>query len=277
MSGIAAVDFDVLVNATAIADAAVVGVVVERDLDQPTMCLVSLRNPVHEYDSKYALGTSVEIRVGGLTPATAVVGTKTTIFKGELVGIEPNHSPGGNQVSLRAFDRLHRLTRGRKSKTYQDQSDQDVAATIAQEYGLSLEAGSTPTIKHAHIYQHNQTDLEFLLARARTIGFQVWCEDSKLFFEAPRLDVYSGLEFVLSPQNVIAKSKLRELAMTYLAAEAEVPGDARLKPGIVVKIVVNPDDASDQFNGKYLVRGCTHRIDGEYTTTMRLRRDAERG
>jgi phage protein D len=353
-------DFDVLVNGAQVPDAAVAGIAVDQDLDQPAMCLITLRDRAHEYANKYTLGVPVEVRVGGLTLTTTPLAVRTAIFKGELVGVEPNVTPGNSQVTLRAFDRFHRLTRGRKSKTYQDQSDQDIVGAIASQHGLSVEAGSTPTIEHPHVYQHNQTDLEFLIERARAIGFQVWCEDTKLFFAAPKLDSFSGLEFVLGTQspagplrltsfaaaasnaqvvktvtvrgrnpetgreivgqatagarsplgsvpaaatlgslnpidaftvdqpifsdeeaNAIAKAKLEELAMTYLTADAVTQGNARVKPGIVIKVVINLEDVQDRFNGKYLVRGCTHRIEntstsGSYTTTMRLRRDAER-
>ena len=71
--------------------------------------------------------------------------------------------------------------------------------------------------------------------------------------------------------------------MSFLTADAEAPGHPLLKPGIVVKIVVNVKNVNDRFNGKYLVRGCTHRIDAGsaapavYTTGMRLARDAASG
>jgi phage protein D len=35
------------------------------------------------------------------------------------------------------------------------------------------------------VYQHNQTDLEFLRERAARLGYEVWCEDSTLFFGQP--------------------------------------------------------------------------------------------
>jgi phage protein D len=285
------------------------------------------------------------------------------VFKGELVGIEPAYTSAGESLfTLRAFDRLHRLTRGRKSKTYQSQSDQDIVSAVAQEHGLSLVTGSIPTIRHASVYQHNQTDLEFLRARGATIGYQIRCEDTRLIFDSSKLDVDSGLEFVLgepSPPGAltlnafaarmsnaavvrtvsvrgwnaektqefaaearagsssplgswpgaatlgdfgqsdsflvdhpilsveearaIAKARFAELAMSFLAADAEAPGHPRLKPGIVVKIVVNAKKVDDRFNGKYLVRGCTHRIaagpaaPAAYTTDMRLARDAASG
>ena len=139
---------------------------------------------------------------------TAPVRVKTTIFKGELIGLEPYDTLGDGQLSLRALDRLHRLTRGRKSMTYQSQSDQDIVNAVVQEHGLSAETGSTPTITHSHVYQHNQTDLEFILGRARTIGYRVWCEDTKLFFAAPKLDTDSGLDFVLGTQSQVGALRL---------------------------------------------------------------------
>lgn len=363
MSSIATVDFDVLVNATEIAADAVVGFVVDLDLAQPSMCLVTLRNSSHGYNDKFKLGMPVEARVAGIPRGPAAGSAKTTVFKGELVGLEPAYTSAGESLfTLRAHDRLHRLTRGRKSKTYQNQSDQDIARAVAQENGLSVVAGSIPTIRHAYVYQHNQTDLEFLRARAKTIGYEIRCEDTRLIFDAHKLDVDSGLEFVLGEPSApggltltafaarmsnaevvrsvivhgwnaektqefvgeakagissplgsstgaatlgefgqidslsvdhpifsveeataIAKARLAELAMSFLTADAQAPGQPRLKPGIVVKIAVNVKNINDRFNGKYLVRGCTHRIDAgsaasaAYTTEMRLVRDAASG
>jgi phage protein D len=356
----ATIDFDVLVDATAIAADAVVGFVVDLDLDQPSMCLVTLRNSRHRYNDKFRLGMSVEAKVADIPRGPAAGSAKTTVFKGELVGLEPSYTSAGESVfTLRAHDRLHRLTRGRKSKTYQSQSDQDIVKSVAQEHGLSVVAGSTPAIRHAHVYQHNQTDLEFLRARGKTIGYQIWCEDTKLIFDTPRLDVDSGLEFVLGEPSAsgaltltafaarmsnaevvkrlsvrgwnvertqefvgearagtssplgpspgaatlgdfgqidtflvdhpifsveearaLATARLAELAMSFLTAEAEALGNTRIQAGLVVKIVVDVKNVNDPFNGKYLVRGCTHRIDAgsvapaAYTMSMRLARDA---
>lgn len=363
MSSIATVDVDVLVNATEIAADAVVGFVVDHDLNQPSMCVVTLRNSSHGYNDKFKLGMPVEAKVADIPRGPTAGSAKTTVFKGELVGLEPTYTSAGTSLlTLRAHDRLHRLRRGRESRTFQSMSDQDIVNAVAQEHGLSVVAGSIPTIRHAHVYQHNQTDLEFLRERGKAIGFEIWCEDTKLFFDAPKLDADSGLEFVLGEPGVpgaptlttfaarmsnaevvrrvsvhgwnaektqefvgearagissplgsspgaatlgdfpqidsflvdypifsaeearaIAKARLAELAMSFLTADAEAPGHPLLKPGIVVKIVVNVQNMNDRFNGKYLVRGCTHRIDAgsaapaAYTVAMRLARDAASG
>ncbi len=209
------VDFDILVNGTEIPDADVLGFVVDLDLDQPGMCVVTLRNLSHDFNDKYKLGTSVEVKVGGATRDNADGsgdGGKATIFKGELVGMEPSYRQGGqSRFSLRAYDKLHRLLRGRKSKTYVKQTDQDIASAISGLHGLSAQCGSAPKIKHEHVYQHNQTDLEFLRVRAKRLGYSIWCEDTKMFFDAPKLDKDSGLEFVLGVQAA-GKRKLKAFA-----------------------------------------------------------------
>jgi hypothetical protein len=81
--------------------------------------------------------------------------------------------------------------------------------------------------------------------------------------------------------DAIAKAKLGELSMSYITGDAEVTGHNGIKPGIVVKLTVNLKTASDRFNGKYLVRGCTHHYshqkgeDGGYKTIIRVGRDGD--
>jgi hypothetical protein len=73
--------------------------------------------------------------------------------------------------------------------------------------------------------------------------------------------------------------------MTYLTGEAECRGHGAYKPGIVVKIVVNPDQVDDRFNGKYRIDGVTHKYthgtgnqpSGGFVSVLRVSRDAEKG
>ncbi len=199
-----AVDFEVSIAGQKIENNEVMAIIVDDDLNQPAMCVVTLRNKLNQYNGKYKAADSVEIKLGGGTRRSesgAGSGDKQTVFKGEVVGVECAYKQGGdNRLSVRAFTKMHRLLRGRKSKTWQDMSDQDVVSSIASECGLSAQCGSTPKITHKHIYQHNQDNLSFIRVRAARLGFAVWCEDTKLFFDAPKLDADSGLEFVMDQQ-----------------------------------------------------------------------------
>lgn len=200
-----AVDFDVTIGGSKIPNNDVMTINVDQDLMQPSMCIVTLRNKLSQYNDKFKPGDTIEIKMGGGTRRSDTgegSGDKTCVFKGEVIGCDTNYKQGGDpKLSVRAYDKLHRLTRGKKSKTYQKQTDQDIASAIAGQHGLSVQAGSTPKIKHEHVYQHNQTDLEFLRTRAARIGYSIWVDETgKMFFDAPKLDQDSGLEFVLDQQ-----------------------------------------------------------------------------
>jgi uncharacterized protein len=113
-----------------------------------------------------------------------VVGGSATIFKGEVVGLEP--SKDGSRVTVRGFNRLHRLTRGRKSKTYEKQTDADIVSRIARDAGLVAGPALPETSEHHdYIIQNNQTDLEFLRERAARIGFEVVVDDKTLMLRPP--------------------------------------------------------------------------------------------
>jgi phage protein D len=159
---------------------------VDQDLGQPDMCAVTIRNEDNRYSSSLKVADPVEISVGD--------GSGTKIFSGEVVGLEPVYKASGeNTVTVRAFNRLHRLLRGRKSKTFLDRSDKQIVEAIAGEHQLDPKCGPA-SIVHKHVYQHNQTDLEFLRVRAARLGFDVWVEDKTLFFDQPKSDADSGVK-----------------------------------------------------------------------------------
>src|SRR5215813_3964523 len=95
---------------------------VDLDLNQPDMAVITLVNRGNRNSNVHNQGDTVEIKV---------TKDKKSIFKGEVVGIEPVYAAGEDtKVIIRAYNRLHRLLRGRKSRTFQDQSDNDVVNTI---------------------------------------------------------------------------------------------------------------------------------------------------
>jgi hypothetical protein len=69
---------------------------------------------------------------GGLIEVSARHGRTTeSIFEGEIVEIEPQFEAEGLKVTVRAFDRLHRLGRGRHTRTFLNVTDSDVITQIA--------------------------------------------------------------------------------------------------------------------------------------------------
>src|SRR5207245_9175661 len=97
------------------------------------------------------------------------------VFKGEVVGIEPVFDAGGeSRVVVHAFNRLHRLTHGRKTRTFERQTDAEIVATIAGEHRLIPAPSPDLHERYAAVFQHDQTDLEFLLQRAARTDCEIF-------------------------------------------------------------------------------------------------------
>jgi phage protein D len=127
----------------------------------------------------FKLGAIVELS------AKAPRGQKTKLMEGEITSIEPDlNSVDRGTLVIRGYDRSHRLTRGRKTKTFLNVTDSDLASQLAQGAGLSAQTDATSVV-HKFVMQTNQTDFEFLLERARRIGYQLSVEDKKLLFKKP--------------------------------------------------------------------------------------------
>ena len=147
-------------------------IVVDRDINMPDQCLVVLSNTDHRYSQKN-LATNVDIKIGD---------SGTSIYTGEVVGLEPSIKGGDKStISIRAYNKLHRLLRIRKSTTFADMTDEQILQQVVGDAGLALEWQHETSITYKHVYQHNQTNLEFLRTRAARMGCHVWCVGSTVF------------------------------------------------------------------------------------------------
>jgi phage protein D len=152
--------------------------VVDRDIGSADMAAIMLANQDDIY-SPLTLGSGVEIKVGS-NPAS--------IYVGEIVGLEPIYKGGDkSKILIRAMNKLHRLLRKRKSVTFTDKSDQQILSQVVGDAGLTLQWKHDKTITYKHVYQHNQTDLEFLRTRAARMGCHVWCVGTDVFVKQPEL------------------------------------------------------------------------------------------
>lgn len=125
-----------------------------------------------------------------LAPGTAVViaaqadNNQHTIFEGEIVEIEPELGIGTQKVIVRAFDRMHRLNRGRHVRSFLNVSDTDLVQRAAQEVGLQVKADPTRTV-HPYVLQANETNLAFLQRRAAALGYLIYVRGSTIHFGVP--------------------------------------------------------------------------------------------
>lgn len=108
------------------------------------------------------------------------------VFTGEILGVELEVSTSEDPcVSVRGLDRLHRLARARRTRAFVQRSDAAIVSDIAAEHDLIPDA-TDAGLTHPYLLQRDQTDLAFLRARARALGYVLRVEDRRLRF-GPRL------------------------------------------------------------------------------------------
>ncbi len=123
----------------------------------------------------FSEGTAVEVKLG-------YVDSLQTMIVGEVTSLEPEFNEGeALTMKIHGYDLLHRFRRGRKTHSFTNMKDSDIASQIASELNLRAQVEDTQVV-HDYILQHNQTDIDFLLERARRIRYEVVVQDKTLHF-----------------------------------------------------------------------------------------------
>ncbi len=162
--------------------ALVTAVVVDSCLQQPDMVQVSLRDPGHDVFEQ------LRVRIGSTLVVSATRlgdGVQSELVQAEITALERDLGPGGSAAVLRGYDRSHRLSRGRRTATYQDVTDSDVVRQVADRAGVELGQVDVTSTTHEHLSQVNATDWEFLTARARETGHDLRVVDGRLDWRRP--------------------------------------------------------------------------------------------
>src|SRR5256885_11053116 len=88
----------------------------------------------------------------------------------------------------------HRLHRGRRTETYKNVTDSDIARTVASRASLTVGKIDWTRGTHDHVAQANQSDWDFWKSGAREIGYELAMEDGKFNFRKP-------IQASAAPQN----------------------------------------------------------------------------
>lgn len=155
-----------------------VSVEVDDSLNIPDMFTLQIRDSSLELTGSetFNIGKSVEILVRGQNEAV-------TLMSGEITSIETSFRNGtGAILIVRGYDQSHRLNRGRQTRSFVQMTDSDMANRIAREINLRTDVDATSEV-YDYVLQENQTNLEFLQARAGRIGYRVMVEGDTLNFK----------------------------------------------------------------------------------------------
>lgn len=140
------------------------------------------------------------------------------VFAGDITGLEVSF--GGRlavSLSLRGYDRRHRLMRSYNPGSHTKVKDSKLVADIARKHGLEVKATAT-SIEHPYLLQAKQNDHKFLRERAEANGFELFIVGKTLYFRpcahkdppALRLSAESDLlEFHASVTSMNQASEVR--------------------------------------------------------------------
>ena len=137
-------------------------------------------------EKPFALGGRVAIDLG--------YGDKlATLIEGEITALEPSlavHS--APTLTVRGYDIRHRLQRNTRTRSYQHVTDSEVVKQIGDAVGVSIEVQPSP-VTHDYLHQANQSDFDFVQARADGIHFELVMVAGKLRFRPTASDAGAAL------------------------------------------------------------------------------------
>jgi phage protein D/phage baseplate assembly protein gpV len=239
--------------------------VVDR-LAMPDMFTIVFRDRDRDILGKSSLeiGKAIEIKAASETDSSAA-----TLIKGEITSIEADYDTLGARAIVRGYDKSHRLAAGRKTKTFENVKLSDVAKQIASDAGLDTDVDDTEGT-HDHVFQVNQSDLDFLYALAVRAGFDCRVDGDKLLFKEPPVtadapeegdpDSAGGATLVWGANLVEFRARMSAVAQV---SKVEVRGwDPSAKEAVIgsgepvannAELDLTPTQLADKVGGQTLV------------------------
>lgn len=159
---------------------------IDTSLRVPAMCTLWFLDPDHKIAATFGFGTAVVVEIKSAEPPTGAEPTDPP-FEGIVVGIEAIREAHNSYTVIRAYDKLHKLFHGRRTLAYLKVKYSDVARKLASENGLSPGTieDAPGAVVHDALFQHDESDGDFLERLAAEYGFILRVRGAKLDFCKP--------------------------------------------------------------------------------------------
>ncbi|HEX3650503.1 MAG TPA: phage baseplate assembly protein V, partial [Pseudonocardiaceae bacterium] len=158
-----------------------VRVVVDTDLHLPGMFELTFLDNGTDALRTAGLVMGATVQVFSLAPGET---TDTCLIQGEVTCLEGRFENLHRKIVVRGYDLTHRLQRVRRTRTFLNMTDSDIASRIFREAGLTNTQVDQSSTTHDHIGQCDQTDWDFLGQRAAEIGYELTTDAGVLHFRA---------------------------------------------------------------------------------------------
>ena len=239
--------------------------VVDR-LAMPDTFTLVFRDPDRDIlgKAKLEIGKAIEISATSQSDDA-----EATLIKGEVTSIEADYDTLGARAIVRGYDKSHRLAAGRKTKTFLNAKLSDIAKQIAGDASLDADADETD-LTIDHVFQVNQSDLDFLYSIALRAGFDCRVDGDKLLFKKPPKPADApkegepgdagGTTLVWGVNLVEFRARMSAVAQV---SEVQVRGwDPKAKEAVIGKgtpaasnaeLDLTPTDLADKVGGQKMI------------------------
>ncbi len=129
----------------------------------------------------FAPGEDIEIK---LRLEGAPDAKDTTVFKGKVIRHAVEASLRGSQLRVELKDAAVKLTQGRRSQVFRDQTDADLIGKLVGDAGLKKGTLAATPAQHAEIVQYQCSDWDFIVARADANGLLAVVTDGSVALHA---------------------------------------------------------------------------------------------
>src|SRR6185369_13105744 len=237
-------------------DQQIASVTVIDRLRMPDAFVIVFRDPSQGILSKAKVKIGADVKIKTTAPGTE---KEDVLISGEVTSIEAEYDLLGARAVVRGYDKLHRLSAGRNTKTWTNVTYGDVAQEIVAAAGLSISVGSTGGPKD-HVIQGNVSDLDFLYQLAHRTGFDLYIDEDTVHFKKPtkaskapgagKLDSKNPKQLVWGHNLLEFRARVSAVAQV---SDVKVRGwDVKKRDAVIGKASAKTDSASLSMSPKQL-------------------------
>ncbi len=165
--------------------AAIEQVTLEDEINLPVM--FSIKLSIVDFKLGQWRGIDLQtFKVGDVIKLYMGMDSSDLMVTGEVTNLQI-HFGEYSVMEVRGYDRLRRLQMGTDSRSFKNMKDSDIAVTIAGDMGLTSQVQDSGTV-HPYMFQNNQSNYDFLLERAKRLGYEIAVNDKTFYFVKSHLN-----------------------------------------------------------------------------------------
>jgi hypothetical protein len=172
------------------ADGVVADLTVETAVDAADRCAVTLAAPFDRATGRFERLDWDAVAVGESLSAAVGYGDRLVpLFVGTVESIRPSFPADGSPtVEVSGFDPSYAMTRGTRSRSWDDRTDADVVADVASGHEFASVETEATGVTRSKVFQEAESDYRFLARLAERNGYELFARRDALRFRARPYD-----------------------------------------------------------------------------------------